>query len=355
MSTKQENGFGGALETALAMVVAESAASSISVAEAGTPETFLDSWAQILSDHGKYLKLNSMTLSAPVVLSYVPDMGAFEKRSQWMRRPMLGTTHRENFGGILAVGTGETGACVYSNQLSKTEEFEREIRNVDLQSAPTIALMTESRLLVWPHGIDGAALPFRNLDKNGIAINLKAIDDVLKKFYESVARQTKEWWKNTKLRVTVEKPETTVQYALWVFLLSKFGDVARVKKEENIGNGRADITILPIRPTEKDFSSVLELKALRDVRTPQDNEATPTKISVKENITWACSGIQQTAAYRDDNTMDFAFLCLYDFCAGNRADFEEEVKPYAVKYQVQYRRYWISASHDEHREERYPL
>ncbi|WP_156304374.1 hypothetical protein [Nitrosospira briensis] len=297
-----------------------------------------------------------MTLKAPVVVVYVPDTGTFGKQNQWERRSMLGASHHDNLAGVLAAGTSEVGACVHRIRLTDTEAFEREIRHVGLQSAPTIALMTESKLVVWPDGIEGELSSFdNNLDDGAVIIDLAAINHALNDFYEGVGRQTKKWWKNAKLRITVENPETTVQFALWVFLRGRYGRVARIKTEETIGNGRADITVVPIYPGPKDQSSVLELKALRDVRTPRTDEAQLIKISPRANIDWACSGIQQTAAYRDDNDMDGAFLCLYDFCEKDSTDVDEAVKPHALQYNVQHRRYWITASHEEHRKDRYPL
>ncbi len=353
--SKKKQQFGGAIEAALKKVT-QSAASSISVANAGTREAFLDAWLRTLSDYAKYLRSSSQILAAPVLLIYVPDTSAFGKLHQWEQRSMLGSSHRDDFTGILAVGTGEVGARVHPTRLTDTEAFEREIRLVGLQSAPTIALMTESKLVVWPDGIDAEPSPFDSTLSNGTAvIDLNAIDNHLTCFYEEVGRQTKQWWQNCTLRTTVDSPESTVQYALWVYLLGQFGRNARIKIEENIGNGRADITIVPIHTNNTDQSAVLELKTLRDVRTPKTIGATPTKISVKENIKWACSGIQQTVAYRDDNKMDGAFLCLYDFCAGNTTDVDEVVKPSAEHYNIRYRRYWITASHQEHRADRYPL
>jgi len=355
MSSKIKRPFGGARDAAMAKVT-ESAALSISIADAGTREAFLDAWARTLSEHAKYLRSSSTTLLAPVVMVYVPDTGAFGKQLSWERRSMLGSSHRDNFAGILAVGTGEVGACVCPNRLSETSEFEREIRSIGLQTAPTIGLMTESKLIVWPDGIEGGQSLFDcNFDDSAVVVDLEAIDRALIDFYEEIARQTKKWWKDAKLRITVENPETTVQYSLWVFLRGKYGRVARIKTEETIGNGRADITIVPVHPGTKDQSSVLELKALRDVRTPREEGTIPTKISRKDTIDWACSGIQQTAAYRDDNQMDGAFLCLYDFCEKDSIDVDQAVEPHALGKNVLHRRYWITASHEEHRKDRYPL
>ena len=91
------------------------------------------------------------------------------------------------------------------------------------------------------------------------------------------------------------------------------------------------------------------------MHTPALPGATPTKFSQKEKEDWACSGVQQTAAYRDHERLDGAFLCLYDFCAGNSPAIAAVVKVHAMKYNVLHRHYWITASHKEHREDRYPL
>lgn len=350
--------FGGALDAAVEQV-AESAASSISVADACTRESFLDGWSRTLSNHARYLRHSGASLQAPIVVTYVEDVGVFAKQhSNWERRPMFGASYRDSFDGVLAVGTASVGGYVHPQRLLKTQSFETELRLHGLLDVPTVALVSESKLLIWPDGMTGSGSPFeRELDDGDpIVIDLDAIDRVLQRFYEHRARQNTTWWKNASLRTTVERPEAAVQDELWLFLAGAFSDVARIRKEDVSGNGRSDITILPSRGSSQDQSAVLELKTLRDVRTPTKNpDAIPIKISPQENINWACAGVQQTAAYRDQEKLDGAFLCLYDFCAGNTSAVEDAVLPHAKKYSVLARRYWITASHKEHRQDRYPL
>lgn len=352
-----KNRFGGALEAAVEEV-AVSAASSISVADACTRESFLDGWSRTLSEYARSLRRRGTVLQAPVVLAYVADTGQFARQhAAWKRKTMLGASPLSNFAGVLAVGTASVGGYEHPQSLADMDEFEAELRRCGLQAAPTIALVSETKLVIWPDGIDGETRHFENqLDDGTIAITLEAIDRVLQRFDEVVARQNTAWWKKASLRTTVERPEATVQDALWLFLAGVFSEVARIRKEDVSGNGRSDITVLPSKGRAQDQSAVLELKTLRDVRTPtKDPDATPTKISLQENIDWACSGVQQTAAYRDHEQLDGAFLCLYDFCAGNSSKVEEAVEPHARRYKVIARRYWITASHEEYRKYFYPL
>jgi hypothetical protein len=356
MTGKAKKRFGGAVDAAMEEV-AKSSATSISVADAGTRESFLDAWARTLSDHAKYLRSSNVPLQAPMVVAYVADTGAFAgEHGQWVRRPMLGTSHRDNFAGILAVGTGGFGTFVYPTQLQDTEEFERQIRNAGLQHTPTISLVSNTKLLVWPDGIDGEPSAFeRELQGSAVVIDLQVIDQELTRFYEVVARQTKKWWQNPSKRITVENPEAEVQYALWVFLMAKYSGVARVKTEDGIGNGRADITLIPTDDGLTNQSAVLELKTLREVRTPRAGTKTLTRISLTANIEWACSGVQQTASYCARESFDGAYLCLYDFRAGDSSDVCDAVTPYANQYGVLHRRYWITASHTEHMKDRFPI
>lgn len=349
--------FGGSLD-AVVEQVAESAASSISVADACTLESFLDGWSRTLTDHARHLRCIGVPLQAPIVVVYVEDVGDFARQhSNWERRVMLGASYRDTLAGTLAVGTASVGGYVYPQHLADTQMLERELHSAGLFGAPTVALTSETKLLIWPDGVIGERNPFEKaLDDGPIVIDLEAIDRVLQRFYEDRARQNTKWWKNALLRTTIERPEAAVQDELWLFLAGAFSEVARIRKEDVSGNGRSDITILPSRGSTQDQSAVLELKTLRDVRTPTKNpDATPTKISQEENIDWACSGVQQTAAYRDHEKLNGAFLCLYDFCAGNSPVVEEIVAPHAQKYNVLARRYWITASHAEHRQDRYPL
>ncbi|MBX3587770.1 MAG: hypothetical protein KF796_14130 [Ramlibacter sp.] len=347
--------FGGAVEGILEKVVS-TAGSDISVADAGTREAFLDSWAGKLSDHASYLRSAGKMLAAPIVLAYVPDTGAFTKTHDWIIRRMLGVNFQDELSGVLAAGTSESGGCVHPQRFTDTGAIETAIRAAGLQAAPTIALMPQNKLFVWPDGIDSAEKPFeRDLSGPAIVIDLDAIDQALTQFYEDVARQTKKWWHTASSRIVVNSPEGTVQYDLWVFLMAKYSHVARIKQEEKIGNGRSDITVVPLDTTCGNQSAVLELKTLRDVQTPTQAGTKLGKISQKSNIEWAASGLQQTAAYRDDNKMDVAFLCLYDFCATAGTEVMKVVSPAADALNVRARRYWITASHEEHRKERYPL
>mgnify|MGYP003382134155 CR=1 FL=1 len=356
MTGKAKKRFGGAVDAAIEEV-AKSSATSISVADAGSRESFLDAWARTLSDHAKYLRSSNVPLQAPMVVAYVADTGAFAgEHGQWVRRPMLGTSHRDNFAGILAAGTGGFGTLVYPTQIQDTEEFERQIRKAGLQHTPTISLVSNTKLLVWPGGIDGEPSAFeRELQGGAVVIDLQAIDRELTRFYEGVARQTKKWWQNAGKRTTVENPEAAVQYDLWVFLMAKYSEVARVKMEDVSGNGRADITLVPTHDGLTNQSAVLELKTLRDVRTPKPGTTKLTRIPLTANIEWACSGVQQTASYCAREGFDGAYLCLYDFCAGNLSDVYDAVTPHATQYGVIHRRYWITASHTEHMKDRFPI
>lgn len=386
MNSKSVKQIGGATAAALASVVADGA-KSISVANAGSREAFLDAWARTLTDHARYLRSNSVKLQAPVVVVHVPHTGEFQRKTGWKKRAMFGASHLDNFAGTLAAGTMESGACVYPDQLDQLQSHEDQIRAANLQSSPTIGLMSESKLVVWPDGLDGDLEPFeRTLEESGVIIDLDAMDQALNRFYETVARQTKKWWKDTALRTTIERPEAVVQENLWVFLLASFYEVALIRQEDVSGNGRSDITVHPIKHREGDQKMVLELKALRDVMTPKEADINsgavsavpaatsalsavrksatkkpaaltkkPTKISEKERLAWALSGVQQTAAYRDKEKCDIALLCLYDFCVVKSIAIFNSVTPHALLHGVAHRLYWITASHKEHRDDAYPL
>jgi len=349
--------FGGALVTAVEEV-ADSAASSMSIADACTFESFLDGWVGTLSNHARHLRAIGDSLLAPIVVVFVGDAGAFfRQHPDWNRRAMLGASCRDDFAGVLAVGTASIGGFVFPKPLSKTAEFETVMGDVGLLDAPAIALMSETKLLIWPEGLNGADRPIErelvNDDPDGI--DLDRIDRELAMFYEGFARQSTKWWQNASLRMTVDSPEAAVQNDLWICLTVAFRDVARVRQEDVSGNGRTDITILPSGGCPPNQSAVLELKTLRDVRTRKHANSTPLKISERVNIRWALKGLQQTVGYREKEKLDGAFLCLYDFCAGNSSAVEAAIAPHAQKYNVLTRRYWITASNEEHRQDRFPL
>ncbi len=349
--------FGGAINKALEQV-ANSAIPSVSVADACTRESFIASWSRTLSEHAKELRQKGTSLQAPVVIVYLNSTGEFAKlHGNWIHRGMFGASHLDKFAGVLAVGTASIGCYTHPTVLQDMSLFETELRAYDLQTSPTVVLVSNTKLVVWPEGIDSQHNPQEiPLSDNKVVVNLDAIDAALAQFYKSVAQQNTKWWKDRTFRTTVEQPEATVQGDLWLYLTGTFAAVALIRMEEVSGNGRRDITVYPIAKNPDAQGAVLELKTLRDVRTPvKDPNSTPTKISLQENIDWACSGVQQSAAYRDSENLDGAFLCLYDFCAGNIKDVENAVAPHALQYNVIPRRYWITASHEEYRKHFFPL
>ena len=356
MTAASSKPFGGASAQLLAQVAQTTGAAAISVADAGTRESFLNAWVEHLSEHARYLRANGKTLSAPVALVYVPDTGAHAREHSWKPLAMLGVSERQEMAGKLAAGSGETGGCTHPTLFQDLETVEDAIRAAGLGNSPTIVLATELRLIVWGHGVDGEGPPSINeLGGGAVTVNLKAIEQELDRFYEGVARQTTTWWKKAAERITIEQPEARVQYDLWIWLMSKFSVAARVRQEDKIGNGRTDLTIVPLDTSGGNESAVLELKTVRDVRTPTKASTKPIKISLRDNSDWVISGLQQTATYRDDLKMNGAFLCVYDFCAGDGKALMALVEPIAGTLMVVARRFWITASHEEHRKDRNPL
>lgn len=346
-------GLGGALKAAVDAVVEEGAA-GLSVADAGTRTAFLDAWARTLTEHARYLRSKGESLSAPVVLVHAENCADVGEGLGWTRRPMLGGAPTDPFAGTLAVGTGEIGAYAKPECLQDTSAMTDAIRAANLGNSLTLALLSTSVLVIWPEGVDSDASPEvrREIDDMPVVLDLAALDQALQQFYERSARQSRTWWKDREKRITVESPEGVVQNDLLHFLLGKYSEVARVKPETVIGHGRADIILTPMKTNLT--SAVLELKVTRDFLTPQPGTVTPTRRSLKENIDWAKSGVSQTAAYRDDETLDAAYLCVYDFCEGNREEISKAIEEASAPYSVIAKRYWITASHKEHRTDRYP-
>ena len=349
----QTMGLGGALKAAVEAVVAEGAA-GISVADAGTQTAFLDAWTRTLTAHARHLRAEGKQLAAPVVLVYSENCADVGEALGWTRRPMLGGSPIDPFAGTIAVGTAEIGAYVRQQAVADTNAATDAIQAAGLGNCLTVALLSTSSLVIWPDGLDSKTSPEirRELDDAPVVLDLATLEHTLKQFYERSARQSTTWWKDSGRRITVARPESVVQNDLLHFLLGRYSDVARIKTEVKIGHGRADISLTPMKPNV--ISAVFELKVTRDFLTPQPGTVDPAPQSLQENIKWAKSGVSQTAAYRDDECLDVAYLCVYDFCAGNREELTQAIDAAAAPYAVIPRRYWITASHLEHRKDRYP-
>lgn len=354
MSTAISNvSMGGAVLTAVEAVVS-AGAESLSVADAGSKEAFLDAWTRTFAEHARLLHMNGDQLTAPIVMVYVPHWAEFGKKAVWKRKAMLGARPSDLLAGTLGVGRLEVGAFVCPSLLSDTDKVTEVIELEGLSDYLTIALMSTSSLWIWPDGINAETEPYRHdIGNSEVVKNLDHLDSELKRFYEHSARQTKKWWLDRGKRIAVDKTESVVQNDLLQFLIGAYSERAKVREEITSGNGRMDITLVPFN--HMDSSAVLELKVTKDFATPREETKTPTGRSLNENIDWAISGVAQTAAYRDHEKLSGAFLCVYDFCSGNLNSIEEAIKNAAMPHNVYGRRYWITVSHEEHRMERYPL
>ncbi len=345
--------FGGARMEAVKAVQTRGAR-TISVDDAGTKYAFLDGWICALAAYARRLRLAEQSLRAPVMLVYVEDTGVFATHKKWKVNPLLGTAPSDELAGLLAVGTAECGGCIHPSQLCETTEFVAEIERAELGNSLTIALMSTSCLHVWSEGILAGRQPnVLDLDDASRVIDLDNIELELNRFYQEEARQYKKWWYDKDRRITVNQPERMVQEILRVFLVARYADIAKVREEIVSGNGRMDITIQALNGSV--LSVVLELKTVRDVRTPARAGNNPIPISLPTNVRWAKSGIQQAAAYRDKECFTGAFLCIYDFCKTQGLEIEAAVIGPAALYNVRVKRYWITASHEEHRNASYPV
>lgn len=344
--------FGGANTNAITRA-SNKAAANLSVANAGTVHAFMDMWVQKLSNYAKELKSSQKMLDAPVTLIYVENCQEYGSKLGWRPRPMLGTNPKDNLAGTLALVT-DIGGYALEESLSQTDEIENKLRTANLNFFPTLMLSSLTTMHFWPNGIDGDHAIQRDL-QDEIVINLDMLNIQLDRFYEHRAKLGLGWWKNSTKFITKDNPERLVQDALWTFLLGQLADDARIKVEETIDNARADITIRPRIKSSESKSCVMELKTIRSFRTPENDQNDPTKISFKDNCDWACAGVQQTVAYKDTESLDIAFLCVYDFREADDATIDTHINVAAQKYNVINKRYWIANSHKVYREKEYPL
>ncbi|OWQ98078.1 hypothetical protein CDO81_26925 [Roseateles puraquae] len=346
-------GMGGALKGAVQAVV-NGGAAGLSVADAGSQAAFQDAWSRTLTAHARHLRAKGKELEAPVVLVHADDCTEVGKGLGWTKRPMLGGSHTDPYAGTLAVGTAEISAYVKPDYVQDTNAMTDALRAAGLGNAFTVALLSTSSLVIWPRGVDCEETPEiqRDLSDAPVTIDLAALDLLLERFYESNGRQPRGWWKDRANRIVIEGAEGVVQDDLWTFMMGKYSDVARIKAEMWIGYGRADITFVPHDPVHT--SAVFELKVTKDFSTPIDPaKTTPGKITLKENIDWAVSGVPQAAAYRDDENLKVGFLCVYDFCDGDKAEITKAIETEAAPHGVYARRYWVTSSNKQHRVNRY--
>jgi hypothetical protein len=356
MTAALQSSVGGA-STALLDATASAVASSVSIADVETREAFLDAWAKTLSEHAAFLRANKKSLAAPVVVAFVPDTGAFCKQAAWRPNAMLGASPRDEFSGMLIAATGEVGGCSPEKTFTQTSEFASALASNNLGNCLTVGLITESKILVWPEGVESIdAKPYeRAIGGKAQAVDVTTIQVELHDFYMLDVRQSKRLWKDSANRIAVDRAEGKIQDHLWIYLVARMSNVARIKQEEEIGNGRADITIYPIDSNAPNQSAVLELKTIRQVMTPKPGKTELRKITHRARVRWIRKGLQQSEGYRVHNKMDAALVCLYDFCEGNTDAVINDLAPWFLKYNVMPLRYWVTASNDEAREDSVPI
>lgn len=344
-STKSPR-FGGALKAAIQRTE-EEGADTLSVDDAGSAVAFLDAWSNKLVAYAHRLKMSGRQLQAPVVLLYTPDTTEFAKAQNWSLNPFFGTAPTDELEGLLAVATYDAGGAHHPVRQTQTAGFLAEIEKAGLGACLTIALMDLDTIYVWMAGVQGSARhTTRKIEPPGAKISLAGIKAALDSFYDEEGKDCKAWWSDTKLRITVDQPERAVQTPMRVWLVAKLSGVARVREEQNSGNGRMDITIVPKHGGA--VSAVLELKTIRERRRRLNggNRA----ISERVNTRWAKSGVQQAASYRDREQMNEAILCIYDFCKSQGGTVEASLDTAANHFGVHVYRYWVSATSDEYRE-----
>jgi hypothetical protein len=356
MTAAQKTTVGGA-STALLDATASDAASSVSIADVETREGFLDAWAKTLSEHAAFLRAKKKTLTAPVIVVFVPDTGAFSKQAAWRPNAMLGASPRDEFSGMLIAATGGVGGCSPDKTFTQTSEFASALISNSLGKSLTIGLMTESKMLVWPDGVESnETKPYeRPIGGKAQAVDVTTIQAELHNFYLADVRQSKRFWVDPVKRIAVDRAEGKIQDRLWLYLVARLSDVARIKQEEEIGNGRADITIYPIDTNAPNQSAVLELKTIRQMMTPKPGKTEFRKIAHRARVRWIRKGLQQSEGYRTHNKMDAALVCLYDFCEGNTDAVVNDLASWFAKYNVIPLRYWVTASNDEAREDSVPI
>ncbi len=356
MTAVHQTTVGGA-STVLLDATANACASTVSIADVETREAFLDAWAKTLSEHAAFLRAQKKSLTAPVIVAFVPDTGAFSKQAGWQPNPMLGASPRDEFCGMLIAATGEVGGCSPDKTFTQTGEFSSALISSNLGNCLTIGLMTESKIVVWPEGVQSNdAKPYeRPIGGKTQAIDVATIQAELHDFYLLDVRQSKRLWHDPVQRIAVNRAEGKIQDHLWIYLVARLSNAARIKQEEEIGNGRADITIYPIDTNAPNQSAVLELKTIRQIMTPKPGKTELRKISHKARVRWIRKGLQQSEVYRAHNKMDAALVCLYDFCEGNTDAVVDDLAPWFLKYNVMPLRYWVTASNDEAREDSVPI
>lgn len=344
------NNLGGAASNAIQKAL-NNASKSLSVADAGSFESFLNRWIPILSTHARKLRSEGNPFIGPVTIIHVLDSAAEGNRLSWERKSFLGTNSSDELSGLLAVVT-EIGGYANRTKFIKFDQLESEIRLSKLCSYPALMLSDLNHLFLWPNGIDSSDCIEIELHDD-YEIDEHKIDRLLQSFYDHRAKQGLYWWKDASKFITAENPEKLVQLDLWAFML-QLAETARVVIEAPVDSGRADVTIRPRSPSVNSKSCVLELKTIRSFHTPTTSKPA-TKIADSQNESWACSGVQQAAAYRDAESLDLAFLCVYDFRKLNDPDIDLEIQKNATLYNVFNRRYWISSTHKAYRASAYPL
>jgi hypothetical protein len=353
--------LGGANLVALNRAI-ESGVASLPIGDSSSVEQYCNHWVPWLVSVAEHVRVTKQQLTAPITLIHSREARVEGERLGWKRTPFFGSKHVDVLNGSLCLVPSSIGGYLAPPAGNSLDAAENLIRASNLQKRPTLILTTSLEIYLWPDGIDGNEEPIkRSTSAQGKIINTDAIKYELDQFYKLIGRfggSQKTWWRKASRRITCEGRELAVQRELHVYLVCAFAEIARVEAEVPVDNGRADIVIRPYG-LPNGSSGVIELKTIRSVRTPKDKDKDDkgklTPITDEENEAWACAGVQQAAAYRDSNKLGIALLCIYDFRVTDDNAIDKPVATAASTYNVVPLRYWVTASHEEHRKIQYPL
>jgi hypothetical protein len=175
---------------------------------------------------------------------------------------------------------------------------------------------------------------------NDVDVTQDSVDEFLTQFhaiYLRAPQRYKRFWADAAKYVPVPHAEQEVQFCLVPMAMARFSR-SIVRFEEEMVEGRADVTITPDPQGSARGSAVLELKALRS-RYPAAKGKTPRSCSDAENDRSVVDGIDQANVYRNERRCEHAFVCCYDFRENDDATYLDRFREVADERRVVPRRY----------------
>jgi hypothetical protein len=220
------------------------------------------------------------------------------------------------------------------------DDVVREVEDLSLGGSTIVIFNSATKRALWRDQNQNDFTAIEVGGKFNKRLRPKDFDKELDRFHLKYTSNPQGWalpWKDGKSLQTKDNLEVEIRNWLCVVLRLQYEGSLSVSMEHQEPTGRADLKVFFIAERIPYF---LELKVFRKVRPVKGRLVS---VSKNDTIKWGKDGVAQAYSYLLANDeIGVAYVCCYD--ARGKDEEVLEVKAYAQKMKIQYRRFYMFPS-----------